>query len=166
MTGSRKLIAVLAALIVAIFALAACGGDEDTDEGSVPGQSPTSTTTSEGTTSEEATSEETSTESDSGKTGGGSGGTIEVVADPEELAYTTGDLEAPAGEVTISFDNPANIGHDVRVSDSSGADIGGTDVITADTTTATVELEAGEYTYFCSIPGHQPAGMEGKLTVK
>ena len=161
MTGSRKPIAVLAALIVAIFALAACGGDdESTDEGPVPGQSATSTTSSE-----ETSTEETGTESDSGKSGG-AGGAIEVAADPEQLAYTTGDLEAPAGEVTISFDNPANIGHDVRVSDSSGADIGGTDVITADTTTATVELEAGEYSYFCSIPGHQPAGMEGKLTVK
>jgi plastocyanin len=160
MTGSRKLTAVLAALIVAMFTLAACGDDEDTDEGTVPGQSATSTTGAE-----ETTSEQTTTESDSGKTGG-AGGTIEVAADPEELAYTTGDLEAPAGEVTISFDNPANIGHDVRVSDESGADVGGTDVITADTTTATVELETGEYTYFCSIPGHQPAGMEGKLSVK
>ena len=158
MSGSRKLIAVLAALIVAMFALAACGGDDESSDDSAGTESATSTTGSD-------TAEETTTESDSGSTGGG-GGTIEVEASPDELAYTTGDLEAPAGEVTISFDNPADIGHDVRISDSSGADIGGTEVVTADSTTASVELEAGEYTYFCSIPGHQPAGMEGKLTVK
>lgn len=153
MTGSRKLIAVLAALIVATFALAACGDDESSDDSSVAATSTTS-------------SEETSTESGSSGSSGGAGGTIEVEADADELAFTTGDLETEAGEVTIDFTNPADIGHDVHISDSSGADLGGTEVVTNDSTTATVDLEAGEYTYFCSIPGHQPAGMEGKLTIK
>jgi uncharacterized cupredoxin-like copper-binding protein len=32
--------------------------------------------------------------------------------------------------------------------------------------TATAELEAGSYRFFCDVVGHEEAGMEGTLTVK
>ena len=51
------------------------------------------------------------------------------MADPTDLAYTTGDLSVDSGAVTIGFENPAPTGHDVRIEDSGGADVGGTSVI-------------------------------------
>jgi uncharacterized cupredoxin-like copper-binding protein len=32
--------------------------------------------------------------------------------------------------------------------------------------TLTVNLPAGSYTFFCTIPGHRPAGMVGTLIVQ
>ena len=68
--------------------------------------------------------------------------------------------------MTIEFDNPASIGHDVVVEDSGGTEIARTDVITDDSATAAGDFEAGDYTYYCSVAGHREAGMEGTLTVK
>jgi plastocyanin len=147
---TRKLIIAFAALAIAAFGLAACGDDDsDTDTGA--------TTTD--------TTQETTTDADGG--GAAVGGTIKVEADPSgALEYTTGDLEVDAGVVTIDFDNPASVDHDVRIEDSSGADLGGTSVFTESSESAEVELEPGTYTYYCSVPGHRQAGMEAKLTVK
>ena len=155
MSVPRKLTIALAALAVAMFALSACGGDDEDGGGS--------------TGAEQTTTSETTTEADDSGGGGsasGPGGEVEIEADPSALDYTTGDVSTQAGEVTIAFDNPAEIGHDVRVEDAEGNDIGGTDVITNDSTTATLSLEPGEYTYYCSVPGHRPAGMEEALEVE
>src|SRR4051794_537774 len=93
-------------------------------------------------------------------------GTVKLAADQSQLAFDTTSLTAKAGPVTIDFDNPSPIGHDVKVEDSSGKELGGTKLVTGGQTSAKVQLKAGTYTFFCSVPGHREAGMEGKLTVK
>jgi plastocyanin len=138
----RKLVLLLAVLALVAFGLVACGGDDD------------DTTTAGGET--------TATETTGG--GGGGGSTVEVTASADQLAYDQSSLETGSGSVTIDFTNPSTTGHDIRIEDESGEDIGGTDVIADDSTTATVELEPGSYTFFCSVPGHREAGMEGSLT--
>lgn len=102
----------------------------------------------------------------SGGTGGESG-TVDLSA-PEDgsLAFDPGSLEAPAGEVTLAFTNPAAVGHDVHI-ERDGEELAASDVVTdGETTEASAELEPGDYTYYCAIAGHREGGMEGTLTVE
>jgi plastocyanin len=127
---------------------------------------PTSTT-STSTTSTSTTSASTSTATTS-TSGGGGGSTVKISADPSgQLAFEQKSVTASKpGAVTLDFTNDSPVGHDVHVSDSSGKDLGGTQVITGGSTSATVTLKPGTYTFFCSVPGHEAAGMKGTLTVK
>jgi uncharacterized cupredoxin-like copper-binding protein len=84
-----------------------------------------------------------------------------------ELAYATPSVSAKAGTVTIEFTNPQELEHDVVVEDSSGKTLGEAELVAAGTSTATIpNLKAGTYKFYCSVPGHREAGMEGTLTVK
>lgn len=95
----------------------------------------------------------------------GSATTLQLAADPAALAYDTTELTAKAGEVTIDFDNPAPLGHDVAVFED-GKEIAATEVITEAEDTLSANLKAGEYTFLCTVPGHAEAGMEGTLKVE
>jgi plastocyanin len=143
----RKLVLLVALGVLAPLALAACGGGDDE---TTPAQTTPTTTQAGG-----------------GGGGGGGGETISLSADPSgAFAFEQTSLSAQAGNDTIEFDNPAPIGHDVCVEDSSANEVGCSKVITQDKTSLTVNLKAGDYTYFCSVDGHRAGGMEGTLTVK
>lgn len=91
--------------------------------------------------------------------------TIEAKAD-NSFAYQSERARAEAGELTIAFDNPASLQHDVRIESPDGQDLGGTEVISGDETSFTIELDPGTYEYYCSVPGHREGGMVGKLVVE
>lgn len=95
----------------------------------------------------------------------GPGGSLEVIANESALLFEEESLESKPGKVTIQFNNPSSIGHDVAI-EKDGEEIGGTEVITQGEASTTVELEPGDYVFFCSVPGHREAGMEGPLTVR
>jgi plastocyanin len=95
----------------------------------------------------------------------GKGGKIEVAADESALAFDTTSLEVDSGEVEIDFANPSSIGHDFDV-EKDGKEVASTEVISQSEESTTAQLEPGTYTFFCSVPGHREAGMEGTLTVK
>jgi uncharacterized cupredoxin-like copper-binding protein len=50
--------------------------------------------------------------------------------------------------------------------EGDGEEIAATEVISESETSVSTELAAGTYTFFCTVPGHREAGMEGPLTVK
>ena len=99
------------------------------------------------------------------KASGGSASTLKFEADPNgQLAYTPTSATAKAGEVTIDFKNPQSLTHDVAIENANGEEVGATELIADGSDTTTVDLTPG--TYFCTVPGHREAGMEGTLTVK
>ena len=150
----RRLVPLLAVLGVAVLGVAACGGDDD-DSGSA---------STEAATTEEATTEEAPAEAPAAEAG-----PLAISADSGGLLKFDTDAAATVaegGQVTIDFINPIGTLHDLRVEDASGSDVGGTSQFIEGDESVTLDLEPGEYTFFCSVGGHRAAGMEGSLTVE
>lgn len=92
--------------------------------------------------------------------------TLKLAAAPDAIAYDTTQLSGKAGQLTIDFDNPSAVTHDVCLEGPSGQQIGCSDTITQSTTSLSESLTPGKYTFFCSVDSHRQAGMEGTLTLK
>jgi plastocyanin len=82
-----------------------------------------------------------------------------------QLKYDKTSLSAKAGKVSIDFTNMAPVGHNVTVETSTGEKVGGTPTFQSGSKTLSLNLKPGTYKFFCSVPGHRMAGMEGTLTV-
>lgn len=95
----------------------------------------------------------------------GPGGTLQLAADPAAIAFDKTSLTSKPGQVTIDFDNPAPIEHDVAI-EKDGEEIAKSELVTEAETSVTADLAPGTYTFLCTVPGHAEAGMEGTLVVK
>lgn len=82
-----------------------------------------------------------------------------------QLKYDTTSLTAKAGAVSINFTNMAPLSHNMTIESSSHAVLGATPTFQGGTKTLSLNLKAGVYKFYCSVPGHRMAGMEGTLTV-
>ncbi len=157
-----KKAAVVLAMLIAALALAACGG----------GGSSSSSTAEEsgGAAAESESGGEAKSEGGSAEAEGGTAGTaaaVAIEANPEgQLAYEEKEVTAKPGKDTIDFTNQSSVPHNVTIENSAGETIGETETLAEGSSSATVNLKPGTYTFFCSVPGHREAGMEGKLVVK
>jgi plastocyanin len=90
---------------------------------------------------------------------------LKLAANPGgQLSYNTKQLAAKAGKVTITMTNMSPLEHNVTVAKGSTV-LGATPTFQGGTKTLTLNLKPGTYTFYCSVPGHRQAGMEGTLTV-
>jgi outer membrane protein assembly factor BamB len=92
---------------------------------------------------------------------------VALAAKGNELAYDSTTETAKAGKVTIKFTNASSLPHNVVLETAGGKTIGKTPTFSGGgTKDFRTRLKPGTYAYFCSVPGHRQAGMEGTLTVK
>lgn len=156
MPRSRLLVLVAALLAALSIGLTACGDDDDGADATT--ETPAATTAAPATTAPATTAPAETTPA---------AAPIAVAADPTgQLKFEPDTLTAPAGEATFVFTNEAPVPHDFVIRMPGGEDVGKTEVITESEEELTVTLEAGDYEFYCSVPGHEQAGMVGTLTVE
>jgi len=94
----------------------------------------------------------------------GDAGQTEFEVNMVDIAFDPTEITIPAGtDVTFTLSNNGAAVHDFNV-DELGVQSG--DVDPGGSTTVTINAAAGEYQYYCSIPGHKEAGMVGKIIVQ
>jgi plastocyanin len=98
---------------------------------------------------------------------GGTVTTLVLTADPSgQLRFDKDALSASAGAVRITMNNPSPLGHNIALEGTGLPEKAGPVVQKGGASEIEVTVKAGSYTYFCSVPGHRQAGMQGTLTVK
>jgi plastocyanin len=144
-------------LAIGVLAVTGCGSSSSTSSSaSTSNSAPTPSSSSPATSSTPAPAP-----------AGAGGQALSLSADPEgQLKFNTTSLTAKAGKVSIAFANSAKIAHNVTLASSSGATLGATPTFEGGSKTLSVTLKAGTYKFYCSVPGHRAAGMEGTLTVQ
>jgi plastocyanin len=140
-------------LAVGLLVLAGCGSSSN---------SPTSSSTTPSTATTSGSSTSTTSTSSTAPSGA-----LSLAANPEgALAYDKTSLTAKAGKVSIDFTNMAPLDHNMTIESSSHKILGATPTFQGGSKLLTLDLKPGIYKFFCSVPGHRMAGMEGTLTVK
>jgi plastocyanin len=73
------------------------------------------------------------------------------------------ELSTPPGIVEIHLKNIESGAHDLEIHGIPGFQV----EVSGEGSTASgkVQLKKGKYTFYCSIPGHEEAGMKGTITV-
>lgn len=93
-------------------------------------------------------------------------GSLQINADPTgQLKFLASSASAKAGKVTLRMDNKSSVPHDIAVKGAGINQIGPV-VSNGGTSIVSVNLKPGTYTFYCSVDGHEAAGMKGTLTVK
>jgi glucose/arabinose dehydrogenase/plastocyanin len=114
---------------------------------------------------EEATPSDQDEEAEEGTPAGEQGtpvaGEGEQTVNMVDLAFDPTELTIPAGtDVTITLVNNGALEHNFVI-DALGVQ---SDTVSAGgTTTVTINAEAGDYEFYCGVPGHKEAGMVGTL---
>jgi plastocyanin len=168
MSRSLGMRSATAATLLATGLLAAGCGSSSSGSSSTASSSPYGGASST-STSATSTAVPTSSSAAGGTTAPATGAAqvVKLAANPTgALSYNTTTLTAHPGKVTIEFTNMAPLEHNVTVESSGGSKLGATPTFSGGSKALTLDLKAGTYSFFCSVPGHRQAGMQGTLTVQ
>jgi plastocyanin len=148
------------ALAAALLALAGCGSSSSSSSpASTPAETPAASTAAQAPATSPASTSTPAPAPGASK--------VSLEANPEgQLAFNSKALTAKAGKVTVDFTNSSSLAHNVTIESSSGQSVGATPTFSGGSKTLSADLKPGTYKFFCSVPGHRQAGMEGTLTVK
>jgi plastocyanin len=181
--GQRIVMAITAVLVIGAASTAVITSGGGTEKAGAASASETTTATPGGTSAPSTTAEPATTtaskpaaktpaKSPKATTGTpppasspAAATTVKLAANPAgQLAYEPKQLTAKAGKVTIDMANMSPVEHDVAVAQGSTV-LGQTPVFSGGSKSVTLTLKPGTYTFYCTVPGHRQAGMEGTLTV-
>ena len=177
-TGEKVVIALAAVLMLSTVGSAIATSGEEEPKGSEHREEPTKGG-GEGSEATENAPPAPDTAPESGQEGAGETGkpgkpgkaqptaqTLQVSTDPGgELAFDKTELTGKPGTVKIVESNPSPVPHNIALEGPGVAEEGPV-VPKGGTSQVEADLKAGSYTFYCSVPGHREAGMEGTLTVK
>jgi plastocyanin len=179
LSEQRAVLAVTAVLVLAAVATAvitsgaatssqaAAGAPAQTSAGSTGAEAPAETQTSTSTQSTAAGSAPKATTGTPAPASSPAAraSSLKLAANPGgQLSYDTKQLSAKAGSVKIAFTNGAPLEHNVTIAQGSTV-LGATPTFAGGAKSLSLTLKPGKYTFYCSVPGHRQAGMEGTLTV-
>jgi plastocyanin len=93
--------------------------------------------------------------------------TIDVSSPADgSLVFQPDGLQAKPGDVAIDYDNPSPVPHSIAVATANGNVIGEVQPFSGGKQALDLnDLKPGKYVFYCTVPGHREAGMEGDLTV-
>jgi uncharacterized cupredoxin-like copper-binding protein len=94
---------------------------------------------------------------------GGEAEAVELTATEYAFDPSNVSLDA-AGKVTFTVSNKGEETHALEV-EGNGVEEETESIAPGESGTLTVELEPGEYEFYCPIDGHKDKGMEGTLVV-
>src|SRR5437868_14866698 len=152
----RRWSLLAAALLLVSGVLAACGGgssDNSSTSGGASTSAPSSSSSGSGSSSTSG--------------GGAAGGALDISAtETGGLGFSQRSLTARSGSVTITLDNGSDnsLPHALAI-EGNGVDKDGQTVQPGGTSTVTVRLKPGRYTFYCPVHGHEDQGLKGTLTV-
>jgi uncharacterized cupredoxin-like copper-binding protein len=140
-----KLLAVVVPLAAGVL-VAGCGGSDN---------SSSTATSAVKSTAQKAKS----------NSAAGNSSALSLSADPSgALKFNKKVLSTKSGAVTINMKNPSSVPHGIAV-EGNGVDKDGQTVTSGGTSTVSVTLKPGKYTFYCPVDSHRQQGMQGTLTV-
>ena len=88
-----------------------------------------------------------------------------IIPAVDGTAFQYTKASGTAGQITLVMPNKSPLTHDISLK-GPGVNKNGKEVPQGGTSTVAAVLKPGKYTFYCSVPGHEAAGMKGTLTIK